>query len=196
MTIRYFIDGESNMTAGGAPIKWSDENILTNHALAHNPNVQGIESDVNARLEREKELARKGAILSEQLKADAHSRQVGDSHENLTFHPLESGGVKHDQSKLPLDLLDPAALEGLTAVLQFGANKYAAHNWRSGFKWTRLIAAMLRHTFAIMRGELIDPESGLPHIDHVGCCWMFLSNMMKTRPDLNDIYKENQVNKT
>ena len=122
--------------------------------------------------------------------------QVGDSHESLTFHPLESGGVKHDQSKLPLDLLDPAALEGLAAVLQFGANKYAAHNWRSGFKWTRLIAAMLRHTFAIMRGELNDPESGLPHIDHVGCCWMFLSNMMKTRPDLNDIYKENQVNKS
>lgn len=105
----------------------------------------------------------------------------------------QSAGVKHDQNKLPLDLLDPLALEGLAKVLAFGAKKYAAHNWRGGLSWTRLIAAMLRHTFAIMRGELNDPESGLPHIDHVGCCWMFLSNMMKTRPDLNDIYKETKA---
>lgn len=98
-------------------------------------------------------------------------------------------GVKHDTGKLPLDLLDPTALEGLAAVLQFGANKYAAHNWRGGLSYTRLIAALLRHLFAILRGEDTDPESGLPHIDHVGCCWMFLSNMMKTRSDLDDRHK-------
>lgn len=101
-----------------------------------------------------------------------------------------SGGIKHDAAKLPLDLLDAEALEGMARVLQFGANKYSAHNWRQGIKWSRLLSAMLRHTFAIMRGELMDPESGLPHIDHVGCCWMFLSNMMKTRPDLDDLPKE------
>lgn len=103
----------------------------------------------------------------------------------------ESSALKYDTGKLPLDLLDPIALEGLAAVLAFGANKYAAHNWRSGFKYSRLIAAMMRHTFAILRGEYLDPESGLPHIDHVGCCWMFLSNMMKTRPDLDDLHKPN-----
>lgn len=97
------------------------------------------------------------------------------------------GGVKHDSSKLPVDLLDPLALEGLTAVLEFGARKYAPNNWRQGFKYSRLIAALLRHTFALMKGERIDPESGLPHIDHIGCCWMFLSNMMKTRSDLDDL---------
>lgn len=101
-----------------------------------------------------------------------------------------AGGQKFDQTKLPMHLLDPLAIEGLTRVLQFGAIKYAPNNWRKGFAWTRLIGALLRHVFAIMRGELIDPESGLPHIDHVGCCWMFLSNMMKTRPDLNDLKEE------
>lgn len=102
----------------------------------------------------------------------------------------EATGVKHDSDKLPLDLLDPLALEGLAAVLQFGAKKYAAHNWRGGISWSRLVAALMRHTFAILRGELVDPESGLPHIDHVQCCSMFLSNMMKTRPDLDDLYKK------
>ena len=97
-------------------------------------------------------------------------------------------GVKHDTDKLPLDLLDPLALEGLAAVLQFGAKKYAAHNWRGGLSYSRLIAALLRHTFALLRGEDTDKESGLPHIDHVGCCWMFLSNAMKTRKDLDDRY--------
>jgi Domain of unknown function (DUF5664) len=108
-------------------------------------------------------------------------------------HKCKSGapifGIKADSTKLPLDLLDPVALEGLAAVLAFGANKYAAHNWRGGFKWMRLMAALLRHAFAIIRGEDTDPESGLPHIDHLGCCWMFLSNMMKTRKDLDDRWK-------
>lgn len=98
-------------------------------------------------------------------------------------------GIKHDAGKVPLDLIDPTAIEGLAAVLAFGANKYAANNWRGGLSYSRLLAAMMRHLFAIMRGEDTDPESGLPHVDHVGCCWMFLSNMMKTRPDLDDRYK-------
>lgn len=101
----------------------------------------------------------------------------------------EATGVKHDSDKLPLDLLDPDALGGLAAVLQFGAKKYAAHNWRGGLSYSRLLAALLRHTFSILRGEDTDPESGLPHIDHVGCCWMFLSNMMKNRPDMDDRHK-------
>ena len=101
----------------------------------------------------------------------------------------EPVGRKDDQGKLPLDLLDPVSLEGIAAVLQFGAKKYASHNWRGGISYSRLIAALLRHTFAIVRGEYVDPESQLPHIDHVQCCAMFLSNFMKTRPDLDDLYK-------
>lgn len=99
---------------------------------------------------------------------------------------------KFDGEKVRLDLLDPLALEGLAAVLTFGAKKYAAHNWRQGISTTRLLAALLRHTFAIMRGEDIDPESGLPHIDHVGCCWMFLSHGLKNPrlSSLDDRYKE------
>ena len=98
-------------------------------------------------------------------------------------------GTKYDQDKPRMDLLDADALEGVAKVLTFGATKYAAHNWREGISNSRLIAALLRHLFAIMRGEYIDPESGLPHIDHVGCCWMFLSNNMKNREDLNDLWK-------
>lgn len=98
-------------------------------------------------------------------------------------------GTKFDQEKVRLDLVDAEAIEGLASVLTFGAQKYDAHNWRKGISNSRLVASLLRHLFAIQRGEYIDPESGLPHIDHVGCNWMFLSNNMKNRPDLNDLWK-------
>lgn len=97
--------------------------------------------------------------------------------------------LKFDQDKPRMDLLDAQAIEGLAQVLTFGATKYAAHNWRQGISNSRIIAALLRHTFAILRGEYTDPESGLPHIDHVGCCWMFLSSNLKCRPEMDDLWK-------
>lgn len=104
--------------------------------------------------------------------------------------PEGAKGMKYDGEKPRMDLLDAKALESLAQVLTFGAKKYAAHNWRNGIEYSRLTAAMLRHLMAIQRGEDVDPESGLPHIDHLGCCWMFLSNLSKTRPDLDDRWKE------
>lgn len=111
------------------------------------------------------------------------------SFNELMRNLMTTEGMKYDSNKPRMDLLDAKALEGLATVLTFGAEKYAAHNWRKGISNSRLVAALLRHIFAIQRGEEIDPESGLPHIDHVGCCWMFLSNNMKTRADLDDLWK-------
>lgn len=100
-----------------------------------------------------------------------------------------TGGIKHDQDKPPMDLIDNAFLIELSNVLGFGARKYAAHNWRGGINYSRLIAAAYRHLGAINSGEDIDPESGLSHAGHLACCVMFLSKMMQTRPDLDDRYK-------
>lgn len=54
-----------------------------------------------------------------------------------------------------------------------------AHNWRKGFLWTRLIAACFRHLKAILQCEDTDPESGLPHVDHLMCMVAFLSGHQK-----------------
>lgn len=69
-------------------------------------------------------------------------------------------------------------LEGTTKVLQFGAKKYAGHNWRKGMKWSYVISAALRHLLAIKWGEEMDPETGLSHYYHVGCCLAFLSEYL------------------
>ena len=98
-------------------------------------------------------------------------------------------GTKYDQDKPPMALLDPAFLEGVAGVLGFGANKYAANNWRAGIKYSRLVGAAYRHLGAINKGEDVDPESGLSHSHHLGCCVMFLASMMETRPDMDDRWK-------
>ncbi len=101
----------------------------------------------------------------------------------------ETGGQKYDCGKVRMELLDPEAIEQLAKVLTFGANKYAAHNWRGGIAFSRLIAALLRHVFAFIRGEDRDPESGLPHIAHAMCCCMFLLGL-RARSEFDDRYKE------
>lgn len=102
--------------------------------------------------------------------------------------PPAATGRKDDSEKVRVDLVDPLALESLAAVLTFGAKKYDDNNWRGGIHYSRLIGATLRHVLAFSKGEDIDPESGLSHIDHAACCLMFLSNLSKTRKDLDDRY--------
>lgn len=102
----------------------------------------------------------------------------------------QPAGMKFDSDKPPMALLDSDFLEGVASVLGFGANKYAAHNWRNGIQFSRLISAAYRHLGAINRGEDIDEESGLSHAYHLGCCTMFLASMMCTRPDMDDRYKK------
>lgn len=99
------------------------------------------------------------------------------------------GGVKFDTDKPRMDLIDGEAMEELAKVLTFGAKKYAEHNWRKGITLSRLLAALLRHTFAMMRGEDTDEETGLPHAAHAMCCCMFLLWTMKHKPDMDDRYK-------
>lgn len=83
-------------------------------------------------------------------------------------------GVKFDEGKLPYHLLPPELLSGVSAVLQFGANKYSARNWELGMDWSRPFGALMRHMWAWWRGEHTDPETGMSHLWHAGCCIAFL----------------------
>jgi hypothetical protein len=102
---------------------------------------------------------------------------------------LPATAVKHDQDKLPLHLLSTEAMNQTAAVLAFGAQKYAEHNWRKGFAWSRPLSAAMRHITAFNAGEDTDPESGLSHLAHAACCIMFLLEFEKTHPHLDDRYK-------
>ena len=83
---------------------------------------------------------------------------------------------KYDQNKTRMDLVPLSVMENLAKILTMGAEKYGENNWQDLLDyWKRYKAALLRHLTAIDKGELLDPESGLPHIDHVLCNAAFLS---------------------
>lgn len=101
-----------------------------------------------------------------------------------------SGGTKHDTGKHPWHLISVQAIDEMLLVLEFGSRKYAAHNWRKGFEWTRLVSAASRHLFAFLRGEDRDPETGLLHTAHLMCCAMFLTEHVLLKRGTDDRYKE------
>ena len=111
------------------------------------------------------------------------TRTIGDLN-----YKLEQG-LKFDQGKAPMSLLSREALEQTALVLEFGRKKYAAHNWRKGFEWSRPLSAAMRHILAFQDGEDKDPESGLSHLAHAAACIMFLLEFEKTHKELDDRYK-------
>lgn len=98
-------------------------------------------------------------------------------------------GLRYNSGKLKWSLVDFPSFEPMVKVLEFGAHKYAAHNWKKGLKVSETIDSMLRHIYALIDGEDTDPESKLPHIGHIQCNAMFLAFMLKNRPDLDDRHK-------
>ena len=76
---------------------------------------------------------------------------------------------KFDTDKPRYDLLPPKALGLLVDCLTYGAKKYYDdYNWRKdgGIDPNRLFAATQRHLWAWKEGEVLDKESGLPHLAH------------------------------
>jgi hypothetical protein len=102
---------------------------------------------------------------------------------------MSTVATKHDTEKPRLELLSSIALIEIAKVLTCGAKKYKEHNWRLGFKWSRLLGASLRHILAFVGGEDKDPETGLSHLAHAGCCILFLLEHEVTHKALDDRFK-------
>ena len=87
-------------------------------------------------------------------------------------------GIKFDSGKPEYGLLPSFALDEVVKVLTYGAHKYAPNNWRHVENSSkRYYDAAQRHTWAIARGEVNDPESGFPHAAHAIACLMFLMEL-------------------
>lgn len=98
--------------------------------------------------------------------------------------------VKHDEGKPRYDLIPPFALDLVAQVMTYGATKYGERNWEKGLKPERLFAALMRHSWAWMRGETIDPETNLPHLAHAAASVMMLIDTLHKERQLGMTYKE------
>lgn len=67
----------------------------------------------------------------------------------------------------------PENSAAMCAVLAFGSKKYASLNYCLGMNYSRVLNSFRRHLLAIVNGEVLDPESGLPHLGHLYCNVLF-----------------------
>jgi len=96
-------------------------------------------------------------------------------------------GRKSDNDKNRLDLIIPGFITGLGKVLTHGAKKYEPNNWQTlDAPLNRYYGAAMRHIEAWREGELLDPESGLPHLFHAVCNLMFLLWFTDSKGGSND----------
>lgn len=106
---------------------------------------------------------------------------VGDINSDARGTGARFNGNKREFHQLPL-----FSLEGVLKVLEYGATKYAPGNWLKGQPWSVPFDSMMRHMAKWQRGEELDPESGLPHLDHALTNLIFLSAYRDVFPEGDD----------
>lgn len=98
--------------------------------------------------------------------------------------------LRYNSGKPPLSLIPTAWLTAVNGgdyfsypsrltvavarVLDFGAKKYSANNWRKGGSWLSVLDCAFRHITWYQSGEENDKESGLSHLAHAACNIAFL----------------------
>ncbi len=84
--------------------------------------------------------------------------------DKTNYVAADGGGLRFNEGKSRYDLLPPEAIEALAKHYTVGAKKYADRNWERGMAWGKCFASLMRHGWAWMRGEDIDPETGTHHM--------------------------------
>lgn len=128
-----------------------------------------------------------GSVSNDKLLSLLRNAAIGEMPEmqyGVYMQPMQKlqfavdQGMKFDSEKPRYDLLPPIAIDEMANVMTFGAKKYAPNSWQTVPNGEdRYLAAALRHAFAISRGEINDPETGLPHAAHLMCCAAFLTEL-------------------
>jgi hypothetical protein len=90
--------------------------------------------------------------------------------------PETKNSMRFNEGKPHYGYIHFKSLLPMVRVLEYGAKKYDLDNWKNPPKdKDEHLQSMLRHLIALLDGEVIDHESGLPHIGHIMCNAMFHS---------------------
>jgi hypothetical protein len=96
-----------------------------------------------------------------------------------------NGAQREKTDAIPYDLIPfQEFAEAYARVAEFGAKKYAPWNWSKGLGRTQICCSLLRHTFAYIRGEDKDKDSGLSHTDHI--VWNAVALVHSVHHNIND----------
>ena len=101
-------------------------------------------------------------------------------------------GAEKGTKEARYDLIPVPALDLLARLYGKGAQKYAEHNWRLGYKWSLSYSAAQRHLNAFWSGEDIDPETQVPHVINVAFHMFALATYITEHPEFDDRFETNQ----
>lgn len=90
---------------------------------------------------------------------------------------------KFDKGKLQWHLLPMELPEAVIEVLEYGKQKYGKENgWMTVPNANeRYLDACMRHLALVLKGEVFDEESGLPHYSHAACNLAFLLYFLRNQ---------------
>lgn len=102
--------------------------------------------------------------------------------------------IKNDRKdhKPRWELLPLPLMEEIVKVYTFGAEKYAPNTWQhleDGYN--RYKAALFRHIAAYEKGEMLDPESNLPHLAHAA--WNAIAMLHFSTKEAKTFNRDNKI---
>lgn len=100
-----------------------------------------------------------------------------------------STGAQKGTKEARYDLIPIPALDALARLYGKGAEKYAEHNWRLGYEYSKSYAAAQRHMNAFWSGENIDPETQIPHTICAAFHMFALTTYLTEHPEFDDRFE-------
>lgn len=140
----------------------------------------GLRQTRNCRLAKGNQMIKPGAARHDTDKIELHHivpevwniLLTESPPEGVTYHSYMDNWFYNRSVDIP-DLINDQMFDQMCRVLSFGSKKYAALNYAKGMKYSRVLNSYRRHELALMRGEVLDHESGLPHAAHMLCNTLF-----------------------
>jgi len=93
--------------------------------------------------------------------------------------------MKWSQDKIKYGLVPVIALKRLAEVFTYGAKKYKPRNYIECKDPQEFVDALFRHLELYRDGEILDQESGLPHLGHLMCCASILLDIENEKEKTN-----------
>lgn len=106
-------------------------------------------------------------------------RDIKDIEREEAWEAMNKQEAKADAGKPRPTLVPVSLIEAVASIREYGVKKYHdPDNWQK-VEPQRYKDAAYRHWLAYIKGEKLDPESGLPHLHHCACNLAFLIEMEK-----------------
>lgn len=109
---------------------------------------------------------------------------------------ISSTGAKKNVKLARYDLIPANALRKVAEHYGIGAKKYADHNWRAGYEWSKSFQALQRHAWLFWSGADNDPETGSPHMAAVVFHALALLEYPDTHPEFDDRWAPTNIEET